>query len=134
MGQFKLATSARDRINDSLQNVSGIEEMISLREDNENKRLKSLVLNIDNPDKILETPEKYIQKFEPGYMKATSKYGRAHFYAPYKFIGNIEIDTYWFNIIGIWLVSLLLYLVLYLNFLQKLMTWFENLRLPTTES
>ncbi len=133
MGQFKLADSARDRINDSLQNVSGIEGMISLREDNENKRLKSLVLDIDNPDKILETPGKYIQKFEPGYMKATSKYGRAHFYAPYKMTGNIEIDTYWFNLLVIWTVSILLYIALYYRLLQKLIYHIGNFRVRKSE-
>ncbi len=130
----KLATSVTERIIDSLENDLGTEAYIALREDYENEELKTLVLDMLNRDRILETPEKYIQKFEPGYMKATSKYGRAHFYAPYKYLGNIEIDTYWFNIIVIWLVSVLLYLALYFNLLQKLMTWFGNLRLPKSET
>jgi hypothetical protein len=67
-------------------------------------------------------------------MKAVSKYGRAHFYAPNKLIGEIRIDTYWFNMLVIWLVSVLLYLALYFNLLKKLMTWFENLRLPKSET
>ncbi len=129
----KLATSVTERIINSMENDLGTETYIALREDYENEELRTLVLDIVNRDKILETPKKYIQKFEPGYMKATSKYGRAHFYAPYKFLGNIEIDTYWFNIIMIWLVGILLYLALYFNLLQKLMTWFENLRLPKSE-
>lgn len=128
MGQYKLATSARDRINDSLKKILGDEGWISLRENHENKRLKSLVLDIDNLVKILETPEKYIQKNEPGYMKATSKSGRAHFYAPYKIIGNIEIDTFWFNLLVIWTVSILLYIALYYRLLQKLIYHIGNLR------
>ena len=130
----KHATYVTERIIDSLENDLGTEAYLALREDYENEELRTLVLDMLNRDRILETPGKYIQKFEPGYMKATSKYGRAHFYAPYKYLGNIEIDTYWFNIIVIWLVSLLLYLVLYFNILQKLMTWFGNLRLPKSET
>lgn len=133
MGQFKLATSARDRINDSLKKILGDEGRISLRENNENKQLKSLVLDINNPVKILETPGKYIQKFEPGYMKATSKSGRAHFYAPYKIIGNIEIDTFWFNLMVIWTVSILLYIALYYRLLQKLIYHIGNLRVQKSE-
>ena len=133
MGQSKLATSARERINDTLKKILGDEGWISLREDHENKRLKSLVLDIDNPDKILETPGKYIQKFEPGYMKATSKSGRAHFYAPYKRIGIIEIDTYWFNLLVIWTVSILLYIALYYRLLQKLIYHIGNLRVQKSE-
>jgi ABC transport system ATP-binding/permease protein len=61
-------------------------------------------------------------------MKATSKYGRAHFYAPFKMIGNIEIDTFLFNILVLWFVTLVLYIILYYNLLQKAVTYFENLR------
>jgi ABC-type multidrug transport system ATPase subunit len=127
MAKYNLGLSITNHINDSLQNIMGAEAMISLRENNENKRLKTLVLNIDNPVKILETPGKYIQKFEPGYMKATSKSGSAHFYAPYKRIGNIEIDTYWFNLLVIWTVSILLYIALYYRLLQKLIYHIGNL-------
>jgi ABC-type multidrug transport system ATPase subunit len=123
-----------NRTKDSIIKVIGREEMIRLQENYENKRLKFLVLDLDNPDKIVRTPLKYIQKSDPGYMKAVSKTGRAHFYAPYKRIGNLEIDTYWFNILVIWLVSVLLYLALYYNLLKKLITWIEDLRFPTSET
>jgi hypothetical protein len=66
-------------------------------------------------------------------MKATSKYGRAHFYAPIKRLGNLEIDTYWFNMLVVWIVSLLLYIALYYNLLRRLLEYFENLRLPKPE-
>ena len=134
MDKYDLGLSITNHINDSLQNIIGREAMILLRENNENKRLRTLLLDIDNPVKILETPGKYIRKFKPGYKKGTSKYGRAQFYAPYKLIGNVEIDTFWFNILTIWFVGLLLYGALYFNLLQKLMTWFENFRLPSSET
>lgn len=134
MDSFKKASSVKDHINDSLKKALGEVGLIAFREDNENKRLKLVVLDIDNPEKIIRTPEKYIQKYEPGYMKAASKYGRAHFYAPNKLIGETRIDTYWFNMLVIWLVSALLYLALYFNLLKKLMTWFGNLRLPKSET
>ena len=54
---------------------------------------------------MIETPDRIIQKFAPVYMRPVSKYGRAHFYAPYKKIGNITIDTFWFNIIVLWIVN-----------------------------
>ncbi|MCX6302493.1 MAG: ATP-binding cassette domain-containing protein [Bacteroidia bacterium] len=134
MDSFKKANSVKDHINDSLKKALGEVGLIAFREENENKRLKLVVLDIDNPEKIIRTPEKYIQKYEPGYMKAASKYGRAHFYAPNKLIGETRIDTYWFNMLVIWLVSALLYLALYFNLLKKLMTWFGNLRLPKSET
>jgi hypothetical protein len=130
MGNYKAAEQKRESVNKSI----GVEELIALREDNENKRLKFLVLDTDNPDKIIRTPLKYIQKSDPGYMIATSRYGRAHFYAPYKKIGSIQINTYWFNMIVIWLVSVLLYAALYFNLMKRLMNRIENLRLYRTET
>jgi hypothetical protein len=90
--------------------------------------LKELVLDLATTDKSFETPEKIIQKYEPANMKPVSKYGRAHFYAPYKQIGNIEIDTFWFNTLVLWFVNVFLYITLYYNLLQKTVTYFENLR------
>jgi ABC-type multidrug transport system ATPase subunit len=134
MDKYRSAIDNSDRIKDSIIKAIGREEMIKLQENYENKRLKFLVLDLDNPDKIVRTPQKYIQKSDPGYMKAVSKTGRAHFYAPYKRIGNLVIDTYWFNILVIWLVSVLLYLALYFDLLKKMINWIENLRLPKAET
>jgi hypothetical protein len=67
-------------------------------------------------------------------MKATSKYGRAHFFAPVKRLGNLEIDTYWFNMAVVWIVSFLLYIALYYNLLRKLIDFIGNLKLPRSES
>jgi hypothetical protein len=81
----------------------------------------------------IETDKRIIQKYEPGYMKPVSKYGKAQFYAPYKQLGNIKIDIYWFNLIVLWVVILVLYVALYYNLLQKLITGFENLKLKESD-
>jgi len=123
------ARSSEDAVTNSLDKALGEEGHIKLQNDYENRRLKTVVLDLDNLDKkTYETREKIIQKYNPGYMKATSKYGRAHFYAPSKMIGNIEIDTFWFNLLVLWLVTLGLYLTLYYNIFQKIVNGFENLR------
>ena len=123
----KWATSRINTIGDSLDKAIGMEGRIQLKDNNENERLNNVVLDQDNPDKTIETPEKIIQKLNPGYMNPVSKYGRAQFYAPYKMIGNKEIDTYWFNILVLWFVTLFLYIILYYKILQKIITFFENL-------
>jgi hypothetical protein len=62
-------------------------------------------------------------------MMPTSKSGRTHFYAPYKQIGSIKIDTYWFNLLVLWLVSFGLYIALYYNLLQKLIEGLGKVKL-----
>jgi hypothetical protein len=129
----KKATGRETSVNDSLEAIIGKDGMLELRESYENKWLKELVLGYNMIEKISETRDKIIIKGQPGYMDPTSKTGRAHFYAPVKKIGNIRIDTHWFNILFIWIGSSGLYLVLYYNLIRRLLEYFENLRLPKPE-
>jgi hypothetical protein len=117
----------------SIEAKSGRDKLIYLRNNYYNKYLERAVLDLLRVDQSVETPTRIIQKYEPGYMRPTSKTGRAHFYAPYKQIGNNKIDTYWFNLMVLWVVNLFLYITLYYNILQKLITFFENLKFTDPE-
>jgi len=134
MDNYKQANSSKEQVYASMRDALGEDGFISLRENHENKQLKAEVLRMLNNEKILATPEKYIQKCDPGYMKALAKNGRAHFYAPFKRLGGAEIDTYWFNVMVIWLVSAVLYIALYFNLLKRVISWIENLRMPGSEA
>jgi hypothetical protein len=59
-------------------------------------------------------------------MPPTAKNGRAHYCAPFKVIGNIKIDTFWFNLAVIWLVTFLLYIALYFGILRKILSVFDK--------
>jgi hypothetical protein len=99
------------------------ERYFRLKADYFNKGLASFILN-DDPGlkKSIDRQKKIIRKYEPGYMMPTSRIGRAHFCAPYKVAGNIVINTFWFNLAVIWLLSLILYAFLYFNVLQSIIT------------
>ena len=86
-----------------------------------------MLLNRSEAYKILEIDDKLIRKFEPAYMVPTSTIGRAHFYSPVKKLGNLTIDTLWFNVIFIWITTLIFYLLLYFDVLKKVITRFENI-------
>lgn len=111
---------------DSLINEIGSDGFIKLKENNENERLSFIVLDEDNTKLSLELGDRIIQKYRPGYMKATSRFGRAHFYAPVKRLGSLEIDTYWFNIMVLWAMSLALFAALYFELLRKTINYFEH--------
>ena len=123
-----------DPDNKKLIDQLGNLEMVRIQEQYENKRLKELLLDPGPGDKAIKTKDIIIQKYQPGFTIAESKIGRAHFYAPAKMIGNIKIDTYWFNLTVIWLVSIMLYVTLYYKLPGKLIGWFGDLRLPKSES
>jgi len=128
MNRRKLATEQKDAISDSLIKETGRQGVVRLRDNYENKNLIFVVLDQGPGEKTVEDYDRIIQKYNPGYMKGTSKFGRAHFYAPVKLLGNFEIDTYWFNFSVIWIVTLLLYLVLYYNLPQKLNSFAGTIR------
>jgi len=130
---WKNATICENAVSDSLDTIIGTEGRINLQNNYENKKLKFIVLDQDNLKKTYETPKKIIRKDDPGYMNATSKYGRAHFFAPFKLIGNKEIDTFLFNLLVLWFVILILYITLYYNLLQRIITYFENIRFAKSD-
>jgi ABC-type multidrug transport system ATPase subunit len=130
----KESVDKMDEIEKNLIKKMGRDQLYNLKASYRNSRMNELVLEMAGTlDLVVELEDKIIPRAYPGYTKATSKYGRAHFYAPYKFIGNWEIDTYWFNFIVIWLVSLILYAALYFNLLRRLFTYIENLRFQKSE-
>jgi hypothetical protein len=62
-------------------------------------------------------------------MEPASRYGRAHFYAPVKKLGELSIDTYLFNFIFIWVTSFLFYLTLVFDLIRKMVNWAERVKL-----
>ena len=108
----------------------GEDEFIKLREKDYNESLANIVLNRLNTSKIFDSKGKFIQKADPVFMRPGSKFGRAHFYAPYKQIGNMKIGTLMFNIITIWLITFILFITLYYNLLKRLIAFLESLKLP----
>jgi ABC transport system ATP-binding/permease protein len=132
-GHFRSIRKANMILKDSAELKIGREKYNELKENYTNKRLNQFVLNEDAPQKSIETSRKIIQKFEPAYMKPVSKYGRAQFYAPYKQMGEMHIDTFWFNILVLWVLNIILYIALYFKVLQKAIICFGSLRVIPQE-
>ncbi|NLA49172.1 MAG: ABC transporter permease, partial [Bacteroidales bacterium] len=130
----KQAVRKENGISSRLVEELGEEGLVRLREDNENKWLRNLLLSHDRRELTGESDRRIIRKYEPAYMKSTSKWGRAHFYAPVKRIGSLEIDTYWFNIAVVWAASVFFLVLLYFNLIRRLLEYIENLRLPKVDS
>jgi ABC transport system ATP-binding/permease protein len=120
-----------DSVNKAIANNlrGGNEEYAKLKDSYHNNQLESLVLNYFGVTKYIETDKRIIQKLEPAYMMPTSKNGRTHFYAPYKQIGSVKIDTYWFNLLVLWIVTFCLYIILYFNLLQKITDGLSKFRI-----
>lgn len=129
----KINLAKKDSVTLALNSEMGKNEFMELENDHTNKRLREIVLDEFNIQGIIKTREKYIQKYQPAYMKPVSSNGRAHFYAPYKKIGASRIDTFLFNMVVLWLVSLMLYLILYFSLLKRLLSSGFSFRRPVQQ-
>jgi hypothetical protein len=126
----KIISDRRDSLVTVIKNRLGDAEFQKLQDANYNESLANIVLNRLNINKIYDADKKLIQKADPVLMKPGSKYGRAHFYAPYKQLGNLRIDTLLFNIAAIWIMTITLFITLYYNVLKQFIVLLESLKLP----
>jgi ABC-type multidrug transport system ATPase subunit len=96
-----------------------------------NEHLDDIVRNIYEKNKILRFNDKLIRQEEPIYLEPddTGLIGiRAHFYAPNKyFLGNFY-NTFWFNVVMIWFMSIMFYIPLYFDHLKKIVEFFGNFK------
>ncbi|MBG0858730.1 MAG: ATP-binding cassette domain-containing protein [Bacteroidales bacterium] len=126
----RLMTMKQDSLIDIMKRRVGDEEFIRLKERDYNESLADFVLNRNTTIQLYEADEKVIQKADPVFMKPGSRYGRAHFFAPYKQLGDLKIETLLFNMVAIWIMSVVLFITLYFNILKKFILFLETLKLP----
>ncbi len=100
-----------------------------LRSQYHNESITDLVKRPFEKNKILQFGDELIQQYEPifkdpdpqGYLDF-----RSHFLAPKKYFAGAYIDTYWFNVFIIWLMSFALFMALYFELLKKLLFSFPS--------
>jgi ABC-type multidrug transport system ATPase subunit len=120
--QYNKATSDGDKKLEELGKKYSNDAMIALKEDNFNVSLSDMVSNKNNFQTLVEDGDRLVQLTKPIFKDPDSNYGRAHFYAPYKRMFGINIDTFWFNTLFIWLTTFFMYLALQFDWLKKLLS------------
>jgi ABC transport system ATP-binding/permease protein len=128
--QSKLLSYQQDSLIKLITNKIGENQLIKLRANNYNENLANVVLNRLATNKIYEADDRLVQKADPIFMAPGSRYGRAHFFAPYKQIGNLKIETLIFNMVTIWFMVFVLFVSLYYNALKRFVKFLESLKLP----
>ena len=126
----RLINNQRDLLIKQISDRIGEDQFLLLRSRNYNEKLADFVLNRLSTDKIYDSDKALIQKADPIFMAPGSKYGRAHFFAPYKQIANLKIETMIFNMIIVWFMIFGLFVTLYYNLLNRFIKFLETLKLP----
>jgi ABC-type multidrug transport system ATPase subunit len=88
-----------------------------------NESLADLVRNVTVKNRFLEYNGEIIQQIDPIFndpVKPSNPLNyRTHFFAPKKYFLGIQMNTFIFNVIVIWLMTIILYITLYFELLRK---------------
>jgi len=117
-------TAYRERNN--IKQTMDLEKLQALKRRYSNESLEEFVTNKNEFERIIEFKGRLLQKIDPIYLDPTQKLIKAHFYAPRKMLFGQFFPTFWINVSVIWLMTILLYILLYFRVLKKLLDLFEG--------
>ena len=112
------ASNRKDALKSKLTSES-LQKFLKLRDNYYNKSLEEFVKDKNETTKTIIYKGELVQKLDPIFMDSKYKFIRAHFYAPEKPVFNRKVDTYIVNVIVLWVMTFILYLVLYFRLLKE---------------
>lgn len=95
-----------------------------LRNQYHNESISDLVKRPYEKNRVVQYGNELVQQYEPIFKdpEPTGNFDfRSHFLAAHKYFAGVFIDTYWFNVMVIWVMSLLLFVALYFELFKKLL-------------
>lgn len=98
-----------------------------------NESLADLVKNVNTKSRLLEYDGRLIQQINPVFQEPTPAHPldyRTSFFFPEKNLLGATVSTYWFNMLVIWSMTLILYLLLYFEVLKKAIDSFGKVSIP----
>jgi ABC transport system ATP-binding/permease protein len=120
--KYNKASEVKDGILSQQQNSDEKKQkFIQLKKDYHNEDLSDLVKNVNEAIKIVEYENHLYQKADPIFFDPQGGLLSSHFYAPRKKVFGTYFDTFWVNIIVIWVMSIFMFVCLYFNLLRKLL-------------
>jgi hypothetical protein len=118
--------AAVNKINEITQSFHP-EDLRELERNYGNKTLEEFVTNKKTFDYFIEHKGDMIQIKDPIYRDPTHRFIKAHFYAPRKMLAGRFIPTLWVNVLVIWFMTIILYVLLYYRVLKKFLDYTERL-------
>lgn len=99
------------------------EQYIKDRKRYENERINYMLKNIGTKRRVMVSGNELVQKIYPIYSKNEHPNHaldfRTNFYFPEKYFAGSYIDTKVFNVLVIWMMTLLLFIAVYFDWLRK---------------
>lgn len=97
-----------------------------------NESLADLVKNVNTEERLLEYKGMLLQFIDPVFQEPTPRNAldyRTEFFVAVKKLAGLRFSTYLFNILVIWLMTILLFMALYFQWLQKLVNASTRIKL-----
>lgn len=127
--QFMNSNAARERkINYYLEHQKDVYNALKNRCYND--AVSDVVTKTFDKNKILRDGDRLIQIKDPIYQMPEPEGVlpfRSQFFSPYKYFFGTYIETLWFNIIAVWLISAFLYAILYYDVTRRAFEWLGDL-------
>ncbi len=117
---YNNAKDRKDVIITRLQSENSA-EFFKLRDNYANESLEEFVTNKNENLKTIDYKGEIVQKLEPIYMDPKFSFIRAHFYSPTKQVFGTKVNTFVINVIVLWCITIILYIILYLRLLKKIL-------------
>ncbi len=120
--QISKARTAKERI---ITSLDAKDPRIYLEQQNRyhNEAVGDIVKNIymkqvvESDGRLIKQRDPIFRVTEPDHLFSF----RAHFYAPQKHFMGIFFDTFWFNMVVVWTMTIFLYITLYYDLLKRLL-------------
>jgi len=123
---LKTYKAAVNKINEITLSYN-LEKLQGLKRNHANKTLEEFVTNKKTFDYFTESNGDMIQVRDPIYQDPSNKFVKAHFYAPRKMIAGAFVPTLWVNVMVIWVMTIVLYMLLYFRVLKKFNDYIERI-------
>ncbi|MCL2072800.1 MAG: ATP-binding cassette domain-containing protein [Marinilabiliaceae bacterium] len=128
--EFNKANSAKDRwLTTNLDRDATL--FNSIKDDYFNEMVSRFVRKELDKNKILRQGNHLVQVVDPIYQIPEPKNKlafRTHFFAPEKHFAGFKFETLWFNITIVWILTIIMYVVLYYDLFKKSMDWLGEIR------
>ena len=98
-----------------------------------NESLSDLVRNTTTKERVIEFNGQLVQQVNPVFQNAHPAHMfdyRVAFFFPEKNLFGMIVSTYVFDILVIWVMSIILYIALYYELLRKLINSFDKVNIP----
>lgn len=108
------------------QSQEEAEKFLYDRQHYTNEAIIALVENTNADSRIEENGSQFVQKVYPIYKPPITETGTrlsTHFFASYKWLFGWKLDTFWANLLAIWLFTILLFILLYANVLKVIVSF-----------